>query len=141
MAVILIRHNTVDENIANAEPVLGCNQKKEGFLCDKCPKKAFAEFKGGSFEFFFIEIMVYTCYIVSMLLYMIRSRFTKVGEDVGSQFEGIYMKLTANKIANLVDLSVPKPSKYYKDTERIVVVGGAVEVKMILSRQSIKAIE
>ena len=140
LGVILIRAFTPDEKIANAEPGTTAECKGKGYLCDKCPRAAFITFKGAAFEYFFIEILVYTCYGISMLLYMVRSRFTKVGEDVGSQFESTYLCLMANKLSGIIDISMKNPVQYYAGVERIVNIGGAIELKTNLSKKAISEI-
>ena len=59
------------------------------FLCDKCPRPNYDAFSGRAFEFFFIEIMVFFFYMLSMMWYMLKSRFDRVGEEVEKQFEPV----------------------------------------------------
>ena len=79
MAVILIRQLTKDQITANAPPGDAISCKGESFLCDKCQRDNYEMFVGGTFEFIFIEIMVYATYVTSMFLYIVRSRCMRVG--------------------------------------------------------------
>lgn len=72
-------------------------------------------------------------YITSMFFIMVKSRLIKVETDIGSQFEPPHMSLLANRIAEMVDLSVPFSKDFYVNKERMVVIDGSVELKVNLN--------
>jgi hypothetical protein len=94
--LIIVRAFTLDQKIANAEP----DPKDKTYLGNKCSKNDFMKFKGGAFEFIFIEVAVWFCQLVSMVFLMLKSRCKRVGIDIGSQFEPHYNRLLVNRIAN-----------------------------------------
>lgn len=88
LALILVRNEAGDDSYPNADPeTIECREFKRTpthFLCDKCPRDKAMAFSGRTLEFFFVEIIVYTFYLCSMVVYMIKSRCSKVGDDIGS---------------------------------------------------------
>lgn len=88
LALILIRNEAGPEKgvFQAPDPTEECRSLKQTptrFLCDKCPRNVSEVFSGRVLEFFFIEIIVYTFYLCSMVIYMIKSRCQKVGNDIG----------------------------------------------------------
>jgi hypothetical protein len=84
--------------------------------------------------------MVYTFYVVSMVLYMLRSRCQRVGEQLENHFEPEYMSMMATKIAQSIDLQVPFPKEYYVNKERMIRINTFIEVKIILNEKSFEEI-
>lgn len=141
LALILVRNEAGEDKGVNDPPeaTMDCREPKTTptfFLCDKCPRDRSDQFSGRTLEFFFVEIIVYTFYLTSMVLYMLKSRCSRVGDDIGSQFEPQYLAMMANKIANMIDLNVPFPKEYYVQKERMIKINSFIEVKMILEESS-----
>lgn len=84
--------------------------------------------------------MVYATYVTSMFLYIVRSRCMRVGQDIGRLFEPVYMKMVADRIISLIDLSMPNPEAFYVNRERIVTFG-LMELKMLFNKESFKALQ
>lgn len=138
LALILVRNEAGEEKgVFNPPADDECFLKRrEGFLCDKCPRDRSEQFSGRALEFFFVEIMVYSFYLLSMVLYMLKSRCSRVGDDIGTQFEPQYLAMMANKIASMIDLNVPFPKEYYVQKERMIKINSFIEIKMILDETS-----
>jgi len=80
-----------------------------------------------------IEVAVYWMFLASMFLFMVKSRFTKMGVDNSGQFEPHYMQKVQEKIASSIKESFasikacnpPKdPDEFYNEKERMVLVEG-----------------
>lgn len=140
LALILVRNSAGEEKgVFDPPDPPDCRKPNDlptYFLCDKCPRDTSDLFSGRTLEFFFLEIIVYTFYLVSMVFYMLKSRCTRVGDDIGSQFEPQYLAMMANKIASMIDLNVPFPKEYYVRKERMIKINSFIEVKMVLQEDS-----
>ena len=55
-------------------------------------KSKFKEWSFNSLEWMIIELMVFVFYLTTMIILLIKSRFTKVGVDQSGQFEPIYLQ-------------------------------------------------
>ena len=58
---------------------------------------------GRSLEWFGIEIICFSLYILTMVFYMIKSRFMSVGINQSTQFEPLYMKYMAEKLIEAIE--------------------------------------
>ena len=56
----------------------------------------FQKLAGKSLEWILIELFVWVFFLMTMVIIMIKSRFTKVGIDNSQLFEGHYMCKMAN---------------------------------------------
>jgi len=61
------------------------------------------KWRGRSFEWCFVELMVFSIFVMTMLLLILKSRVWKVGIDHSHQFAPTYMSFLANKIARQLD--------------------------------------
>ena len=53
---------------------------------------------GGSIEWIVMEFIVYSVYMLTMVILLIKSRWIKIGVDQTKQFEPTYMSMMANAI-------------------------------------------
>lgn len=72
---------------------------------DKCARMDWLQFQGRSFEWMIIELLVFASFLLTMVFLMIKSRYMKVGIDNSGQFEPVYMKILAQKIADSIPLN------------------------------------
>ena len=61
------------------------------------------DISGRSLEWFAIELTCYCIYILTMTLYMVKSRFISVGINQSTQFEPIYMRYMAQKLIMAIE--------------------------------------
>lgn len=112
LALILVR-NFVEPDINQPEYAMfekeplptSCRKPKllpTNFLCDKCSRVDSNVFAGRTFEFLFVEIMVFVFFLFTMTIYMLKSRCSRIGENIGTHFENEYMAKMANKITSRV---------------------------------------
>ena len=122
----MIREHTVSE-LTNPNLSMACNYVD------------FVKFSGRTVEWLLIEVFVWTFFISTMLLTMIKSRFMPVGGDNSAQFENVYMSYLANKILKDIDLDKEDAELFYVEKERLVQVNG-VMLKICLSHQDFRNI-
>lgn len=111
--VVLVRIRSVDK-VANSHPkeltdaISGDKSLSIGqrFLWDKCRRDDFRKYNGRAFEWILIEVMVFAFFLFSMVILMFKSRFMKVGIDNSAQFEPVYMRILAQKIAESIPLQI-----------------------------------
>lgn len=60
--------------------------------------KEFSKWNGTTLQWFSIEICVYFTYLLTMLIMLLKSQFTRVGADNSKMFEARYMSYMANKL-------------------------------------------
>ena len=100
----------------------------------------FQKLAGKSLEWILMELVVYVFFLCTMIVIMIKSRFTKVGIDNSQQFESLYMCKMANKICENINMTIgddeekAKRERFYVGKERNVDVDG-VTVKIILDKE------
>ena len=56
------------------------------------------KFGGRSTDWFAMEVITFFMYLITMTLYMIKSRFMSVGVNQSTQFEPLYMSYMAQKL-------------------------------------------
>jgi len=61
------------------------------------------EWSGNCLEWFTIEISMYAFYLLTLVLYLVKSRFIHVGRDLQTTFGGQLMLLLANQIIDAID--------------------------------------
>ena len=86
---------------------------------------------GKTVEWFAIEFIVFSFYLLSLLAIVIKSRFKLVGVDCSHQFEPLYLSKLANKIIESMNLenkilfkSYDALKRFYCDQIRPVKVEG-----------------
>lgn len=114
------------------------------YLADKCARKDWIKFQGHSFEWMLIEILVFATFLFTMIILMCKSRFYKVGIDGSGQFEPVYMRILAQKIADSIPINIDENNeftqRYYLNSERIIQVEN-VAIKVCLNEEDFRAIE
>lgn len=60
--------------------------------------KEFSKWNGTTLQWMSIEICVYFTYLLTMLIMLLKSQFTRVGADNSKMFEARYMSYMANKL-------------------------------------------
>ena len=112
----------------------------EKFLYDKCQRSEFNKYNGRAFEWILIEVLVFTFFLFSMVILMFKSRFMKVGIDNSAQFEPVYMRILAQKIADSIPLNIEYAEQFYCGSERIIQVEN-VAFKICLNKQDYDKIQ
>lgn len=59
----------------------GTTLKFEKFIADSCPSEHVQEFRGTVMEWMVTELVVFSCYLLTFVILMIKSRFAPVGID------------------------------------------------------------
>lgn len=144
LALILVRNFVEPADFDKLPKDTSCRKPKllpTNFLCDKCSRMDSNEFAGRTFEFLFVEIMVFTFYLFTMTVYMLKSRCSRAGEDIGSHFENEYLALMANTICS----KVPKEEhanleQFYSGKERMIHIAGFIEIKCMFDESSLEQI-
>lgn len=100
------------DGIANSDPAvvksgMDTSDYNQGqiYLMEKCSRKDWLVFQGNSFEWMIIELLVFFSFLLTMIFLMCKSRFMKVGIDNSGQFEPVYMRILAQKIADSIPVS------------------------------------
>ena len=105
----------------------------------------FQKLAGKSLEWILMELVVYVFFLMTLLVIMIKSRFTKVGIEHSQQFESLYMCKMANKICENINMKLgdnaekAKRERFFVGKERNVDVDG-VTVKIILDKEQFENI-
>ena len=92
----------------------------------------FEKLAGKSLEWILMELVVYVFFLCTMIVIMIKSRFTRVGIDNSQQFESLYMSKMANKICENIDMKIGNDDKkarserFFVGKERNVEVDGVL---------------
>lgn len=102
--------------IANSDPIsktdlddkIKYTQGQE-YLLKKCKRSDWMQFQGHSFEWMIVELLVFSTFLLTMVFLMCKSRFMKVGIDNSGQFEPVYMRILAQKIADSIPLNSDSP--------------------------------
>lgn len=110
ITIAIIRQHTLND-IANDDPMTeeellassfgpskSTMSKSTLFLYDKCSIKDFKSFKGNALEWITIETLIFSMLLATMLFYMIKSRWGKVGMDNSNQFEEMRLSKVVNQI-------------------------------------------
>lgn len=106
----------------------------------KCSRKDWLVFQGNSFEWMIIELLVFFSFLLTMIFLMCKSRQMKVGIDNSGQFEPVYMRILAQKIADSIPVSADQsPEQYYVNSERLIQVEN-VSIKVLLNQEDFRAI-
>ena len=88
-----------------------------------------------------IELLIFFSFLLTMMFLMCKSRFMKVGIDNSGQFEPIYMRILAQKIADSVPTNPEQfNEQYYDNSERLIQVEN-VSIKILLNKKDFRAIE
>lgn len=97
---ILIRENTLnpDERINSKDP--------KDFLSGKCPQVDSRMMSGTVVYWLIIEVLVYTFYLTSLMIFMVKSRFMNMVKDPSLEFENIKMSFMVQRIIKQVDLDI-----------------------------------
>lgn len=131
------------EDIEDKENFADMKQGQK-YLLAKCARKDWIKFQGHSFEWMLIEILVFATFLFTMIILMCKSRFYKVGIDGSGQFEPVYMRILAQKIADSIPINIDENNeftqRYYLNSERIIQVEN-VAIKVCLNEQDFRAIE
>ena len=105
----------------------------ELYLMDKCSRKDWLKFQGCSFEWMMIELLVFSTFLFTMILLMLKSRFSKIGIDNSGQFEPVYMRILAQKIADSIPIQTTEiADQFFINSERIIQVEN-VAIKVCLN--------
>lgn len=103
-------------------------------MVNQCGKSDVELFGGRVREFLWVEVFVFTFFMLTMLILMVKSRFMPVGVDNSGQFGEDYMSFLAEKIVRQIDINkqnAKKSEEFFVDMERIVQVKG-VALKVCL---------
>tara|TARA_B110000285_G_scaffold149011_1_gene166330 strand:- start:1029 stop:2306 length:1278 start_codon:yes stop_codon:yes gene_type:complete len=137
---------TEEELMASAYgvPSLRPLSKSTMFLYDKCSASDFKLFKGNAFEWITIETLIFSMLLLTMLFYMIKSRFSKVGIDNSNQFEPMRLSLVVKQIVHQIRKNIeaePKDAKKrYVDNEKRILVEN-IQLKIKLSERAFDEIK
>lgn len=87
-----------------------------------------------------IELLIFATFISTMILLMFKSRFMKIGIDGSGQFEPVYLKILATRIAESINMSIDFADQFYINSERIIQVEN-VAIKVCLNQDDFKNIQ
>lgn len=143
LALILVRNFVEPPDFEKIPKDPSCRTPKllpTNFLCDKCSREDSNQFAGKTFEFLFVEIMVFTFFLFTMTVYMLKSRCSRTGENIGGHFESEYMAMMANLISERVSMDVPNPKQFYVNKERMIHIAGFIDIKCMFGPQAFEEI-
>ena len=101
--------------------------------------KEFQKLGGKSLEWILMELVIFIFFLMTMVIIMIKSRFTKVGINNSQLFEPLYMCKMANKICDSIVMKIgdqkvkAKKERFFVGKERNVEVDG-VMFKILLDK-------
>ena len=105
----------------------------------------FYKLAGMSLEWILMELVVYVFFLITMIVIMVKSRFTKVGIDNSQQFESLYMSKMANKICDNIEMKIGddrekgKRERFFVGKERKIEVDG-IGLKILLDKEQFEII-
>ena len=70
---------------------------------------------GNTIEWFYFEALIYLTYLGTMMLLLIKSRFSRVGVDQSGQFEPVYLQKMIDMIALNIDFKLEKSEQVQKE--------------------------
>ena len=97
---------------------------------------------GRCLMWFFIELVIFNCFMLTMIILLFKSRFTNIGIDTSYQFGPQYMSYLANSIVSELDMDLDMEKRtfdqtetYYVNKTRKVLTQG-IELKIKLNKAS-----
>lgn len=76
------------------------------------------KYMGGLKQWFFVEIIIFVCFLLTMFILLVKSRCMKTGINQELMFNELYMSKMINRIFKKVDFDLAQKNRRFEETRK-----------------------